>query len=315
MRRAEAGRDTHDRSATVTGPVGAVPKVRAVTELADGRRLRSARRRAISCAASRRVAHGASMTVFGTYAWSLTALSRNILAQSPGARRAPLARPSPRQLFSCEGLDRNRRPRRSHFAHARFVASCEVDHVGAARRSPPRNPAALAEAQSASEMFDVMHPPDPDFDIYKDKGVPTGETKPRGLVHRDRDWHRSVHVWLVDVVRQTVALQKRSPAKDTFPDRYDISAAGHIEAGGDSRDTAARELVEELGVTLAPDSLDFCFTVPAEQAGIGGCNCFEDVYVAKMDAASVDFAVGEAEVTEATWWTIANSSANFERQI
>ena len=72
VRRAKAGRDTHDRSATVTGPVGAVPKVRAVTELADGRRLRSARRRAISCAASRRVAHGASMTV------------RSVVLRTPG---------------------------------------------------------------------------------------------------------------------------------------------------------------------------------------------------------------------------------------
>ena len=224
------------------------------------------------------------------------------------SRRAPRAtRPSvaeaavshAKDSIGTAGLDARTSRTRDSSRRAKLTMSAQP------AAPPPRNPAALAEAQSASEMFDVMHPPDPDFDIYKDKGVPTGETKPRGLVHRDRDWHRSVHVWLVDVVRQTVALQKRSPAKDTFPDRYDISAAGHIEAGGDSRDTAARELVEELGVTLAPDSLDFCFTVPAEQAGIGGCNCFEDVYVAKMDAASVDFAVGEAEVTEATWWTIA----------
>lgn len=77
------------------------------------------------------------------------------------------------------------------------------------------NPNALAEAQSASEMFDVMEPPPPDgsFDIFAMKGVPTGEVKARGLVHRDRDWHRSVHVWLVDRDAQLVALQKRSPNK------------------------------------------------------------------------------------------------------
>lgn len=77
-----------------------------------------------------------------------------------------------------------------------------------------KNPNALAEAQSASEMFDVMHPPPSSgFDIYTAKGVPTGETKPRGSVHRDGDWHRSVHVWLVDREKQVVALQKRSPNK------------------------------------------------------------------------------------------------------
>jgi hypothetical protein len=76
-----------------------------------------------------------------------------------------------------------------------------------------KNPNALAEAQSASELFDVMQPPLEKFDIFTSKGVSTGEVKTRGLVHRDQDWHRSVHVWLVDREQQVVALQKRSPNK------------------------------------------------------------------------------------------------------
>jgi 8-oxo-dGTP pyrophosphatase MutT (NUDIX family) len=175
-----------------------------------------------------------------------------------------------------------------------------------------KNPDALTEAQSASEMFDVMEPPREDddgvicgFDIFTMKGVPTGATKARGLVHQDRDWHRSVHVWLIDRDKQVVALQKRSPNKvpchtprlrfseciifltkrkaeltiplpllphhvpspvrrqDTFPNRWDISAAGHIESGQDSVDTAVRELAEELGVATTRDELEFAFTVPA----------------------------------------------------
>jgi hypothetical protein len=41
----------------------------------------------------------------------------------------------------------------------------------------PLNPAALAEAQSASEVFDVMAPPPPDgsFDIYSMKPTPRGQ--------------------------------------------------------------------------------------------------------------------------------------------
>ena len=95
-----------------------------------------------------------------------------------------------------------------------------------------KNPNALAEAQSASEMFDVMHPPPSSgFDIYTAKGVPTGETKPRGSVHRDGDWHRSVHVWLVDREKQLVALQKRSPKKVLRPARACVSPTrmeGHV---------------------------------------------------------------------------------------
>ena len=127
----------------------------------------------------------------------------------------------------------------------------------------PHNPNALAEAQSASEMFDVMCPPIAGFDIYNDRAVPTGESKARGTVHAQKQWHRSVHVWLVDAERGLVALQKRSPNKDTFPNRWDISAAGHIESGDESRPTAVRELAEELGVTCLEDDLEFLGCVPA----------------------------------------------------
>jgi hypothetical protein len=76
--------------------------------------------------------------------------------------------------------------------------------------APRKNAAALAEAQSDLEMFDVVLAPGDDFDIFRDGPMPTGETKPRALVHRDADWHRSVHVWLIDRATQKVALQKRS---------------------------------------------------------------------------------------------------------
>ena len=167
--------------------------------------------------------------------------------------------------------------------------------------SGPPNPAALSEPQSDSEMFDVMHAPIDGFDIFTDKGTPTGEQKQRGLVHRDRDWHRSVHVWLVDSAKQHVLLQKRSSSKDTFPDRWDISAAGHVEAGMGSRATAVRELAEELGVVCEPNELAFHFTVPAEQAAMGGCNCFEDVYFLQRDSATTQLVIGEQEVTETKW--------------
>ena len=81
------------------------------------------------------------------------------------------------------------------------------------------NPNALAEAQSSSEMFDVMRPPRPSFDVYRDRPEPTGEMMTRGETHKLKRWHRSVHVWLVDPALGLVALQKRSPNKDTFPGR------------------------------------------------------------------------------------------------
>ena len=128
------------------------------------------------------------------------------------------------------------------------------------------NPNALAVAQSASEIFDVMHPPTVGFDMYMDRAVPTGESEPRGLVHKLKMWHRSVRVCLVDPDRGMVALQKRSPKKDTFPEMWEIGAAGHIESGDESRPTAVREVAEELGVICVEKDLRFLGCVPMEQA-------------------------------------------------
>lgn len=179
------------------------------------------------------------------------------------------------------------------------VGSSPLNSVRAAMTS--LNPNALAEAQSSSEMFDVMRPPRPSFDVYRDRPEPTGETMTRGETHALKRWHRSVHVWLVDPALGLLALQKRSPNKDTFPGRWDISAAGHIESGDESRPTAVRELAEELGVICDGEDLRFLMCVPAAQADAGGCNCFEDVYILRSDSTNTAFAVGEAEVTATAW--------------
>mmetsp|Transcript_7594 Transcript_7594/g.10331 ORF Transcript_7594/g.10331 Transcript_7594/m.10331 type:complete len:246 (-) Transcript_7594:64-801(-) len=181
------------------------------------------------------------------------------------------------------------------------------------------NPHALKTAQEADELFEVMEPPltgdGRTFDMLNDRPKSTGQFKIRKEVHRDKDWHRSVHVWLVDTKRGLIALQKRSATKDTFPGRWDISAAGHIEAGVvDSRETAVRELAEELGIDDVVKGggppphhypeLIFGFTCPAEQAGWGGCNAYEDVYFLERDSAECNFAIGVAEVTDVKWMKI-----------
>lgn len=167
------------------------------------------------------------------------------------------------------------------------------------------NPHALQFSQDANEMFDVMEPPPETFDMYKDRPVPTGRRKARALVHKDGDWHRSAHIWLVDYARQNIGLQKRSPQKDTFPNRWDISSAGHLEAGtSDSRATALQELAEELGIDdifNPQQELVFAFTCPAEQAPLGGCNCYEDVYILERDSEQCQIKMGAAEVTAFQW--------------
>jgi len=94
------------------------------------------------------------------------------------------------------------------------------------------------------------------LDIYDDNLNKIG-VKPRGDVHRDGDWHRVFHCWVVyrDATGQDwVVLQKRAAAKATFPNFLDVSAAGHYAAGESTAD-GVRELEEELGLRVAFDDL------------------------------------------------------------
>src|SRR5215510_7041074 len=89
------------------------------------------------------------------------------------------------------------------------------------------------------------------FDIYDENMRHIG-TKERSAVHRDGDWHKTFHAWVIfrDERGDWVLLQKRSADKDTFPNLLDISAAGHYSAGETMQD-GLRELHEELGLTEA----------------------------------------------------------------
>lgn len=88
------------------------------------------------------------------------------------------------------------------------------------------------------------------LDIVDEYGNPTGEIVDREKAHTEGIRHRTSHVWILrhgaDGVE--VLLQKRSQNKDSFPGCYDISSAGHIPAGIEWKESALRELEEELGI-------------------------------------------------------------------
>lgn len=98
------------------------------------------------------------------------------------------------------------------------------------------------------------------FDICSADGSPTGRVKERSMVHRDGDFHRTVHMWIIRRRKEggfDVLLQKRSKNKDAYPGCYDISSAGHVRAGDNFETSALRELEEELGIKADAGELKF----------------------------------------------------------
>ncbi|KAL7527496.1 hypothetical protein ACHAWF_002200 [Thalassiosira exigua] len=163
------------------------------------------------------------------------------------------------------------------------------------------NPHALDCAQDPAERFEVMHPPPSSFDPYRDRATSTNTYATRAHVHKNGLWHCSVHIWLIDSTSSSILLQKRSMTKDTFPGRWDISSAGHVEAGKSLVETARTELAEELGIEVDASELNLSFVIPAEQSPMGGCNAFEHVYFMKWEGDTTQFSLGAAEVSEVSW--------------
>lgn len=88
------------------------------------------------------------------------------------------------------------------------------------------------------------------FDLVDESDRPIG-TALRSEVHGDpTKIHRVAHVLLFDSGGR-LFLQKRSPAKDVQPNKWDTSVGGHVDAGESYRAAAIREMREELGVENA----------------------------------------------------------------
>jgi isopentenyldiphosphate isomerase len=97
---------------------------------------------------------------------------------------------------------------------------------------------------------------DEPFDLCDRDGRSLGRVKARRDVHRDGDWHRALHLWVIvpGASGPRVVLQRRSLAKDTHPGRVDVSVAGHLRAG-ESVDEALRESDEEIGLAVSPSEV------------------------------------------------------------
>ncbi|QFZ53488.1 NUDIX domain-containing protein [Oceanihabitans sp. IOP_32] len=102
------------------------------------------------------------------------------------------------------------------------------------------------------------------IDIVTSNGNPTGKSAPKSIVHQKGYYHNTAHVWFY-TTNGKILLSQRSSKKILYPLLWDVSVAGHIDAGETIKQGAIREIKEEIGLEVSEDDLN----------KIGVFNCFK----------------------------------------
>jgi 16S rRNA (adenine1518-N6/adenine1519-N6)-dimethyltransferase len=135
------------------------------------------------------------------------------------------------------------------------------------------NPLARAQELSLRQWVDLTNEYDPDpkkghgqsgeevFDVV-DENDQVIRQELRRIVHAENLRHRAVHLFVFNDAGE-IFLQLRSHLKDKMPERWDSSAAGHVDSGEDYLTSAVREIEEELGIKTTADRLQLETTLPA----------------------------------------------------
>lgn len=124
------------------------------------------------------------------------------------------------------------------------------------------------------------------------RGAGLSETFHQGLIHR------IVYI-LVEDAHGRILLQLRGPKVATFPNCWDVAAAGYVDEGEEYEAAAIRELQEELGVSVAHLKEVDRFYKESQHDGLIR-NRFCRVYRAVVDPAT-EFKIAADETTEVRW--------------
>ncbi len=130
-------------------------------------------------------------------------------------------------------------------------------------------------------------------DLYDENRIPLGRTAERQAPRAPGEYRMVVHVCVFDT-RGRLLIQQRTPEKITWPNHWDVSIGGGVDAGETSRQAAEREFQEELGYPLDLTGLRASVSVNFD----GG---FDDFYILTKDLNLSALTLQKEEVQAVRW--------------
>lgn len=144
------------------------------------------------------------------------------------------------------------------------------------------------------------------WQLYDEQGRPLdGRGGTKDDVFGKALLHGASHVWIWRKAddKVQILLQKRAADKRTWPNYYDISAAGHIDLGEDPITAAIRETKEEIGHDASDNDLCFIGTDRRHIVTPDGKSTENEIcwlYALKLEDAS-GLSLDDGEVASVVW--------------
>ena len=132
------------------------------------------------------------------------------------------------------------------------------------------------------------------WELLDEKGESTEKTMQKGEEVPEGFYHPGADVWILNSENK-IFIQKRSPKKRLSPNVWAMTGGSTIQ-GETSLQTIARETLEELGVKLNLDKVEF---VKRFKEG----NVFIDTYFVRQNIDLNDVVMQEDEVCDVKWAT------------
>lgn len=96
---------------------------------------------------------------------------------------------------------------------------------------------------------------DEQIDIVNKEGKATGQSALKSIIHNKGHYHNTAHIWFYTTEGE-ILLQQRAASKVIYPLLWDVSVAGHIDAGETVKSGAIREIKEEIGLKIKKKHLE-----------------------------------------------------------
>ena len=135
------------------------------------------------------------------------------------------------------------------------------------------------------------------IDIVTETGKHTGKSALKSEIHKKGYYHNTAHIWLYTANKE-ILLQQRAASKAICPLLWDVSVAGHIDAGESIISGALREVKEEINLIIPEEKLHKIGVFECFQSYPNGIidNEFHHTFISELHIPITDLMPQKSEV-------------------